>query len=148
MGSLDLGEPGRCRTIFKMDVVNNSPHFTKSMKAATEGMSCIWFYRTIECQKNAKFSFAVDPFRSVFCIVDAQDKKTAGEFVKNLRTDGSFDLDMLGKPCKLQFSMVEEFEVAPKAKGVPDGFSSTEYRTDEDFDALMNPLKAAVAAKR
>jgi len=148
LSTIDRGTPGRCRTIFKIDVVNNSPNFAKSLKAATEGLSCIWFYRLIECQKNAKFSFAVDPFRAVNVIVDAPDKKTAGDFVKALRTDKSFDLDMLGKPCALQFNMVEEFEMAPRAQGVPEGFSSAEYKTDEDFDQLMKPLLAAVAAKK
>merc|ERR1712151_1066181 len=77
LSTIDLGEPGRCRTIFKIEVVNNSPNFTKSLKSATTGLACSWFYRTIECQKNAKFSFAVDPYRAVFCIVDAPDKAAA-----------------------------------------------------------------------
>lgn len=145
LSTLDLGQPGRCRSIFKMDVVNNSPHFSKSLQQATPGLPCIWFYRTIECTKNAKFSFAVTPYRSVYCIVDAPDKKTAVEFMKDIRTDSSFDLDMLGKPCKLQMSVVEEFEMKPKAKGVPEGFSSVEYRTTEDFDKLMTPYNMATA---
>eukprot|EP00928_Gymnodinium_smaydae_P087328 TRINITY_DN715_c1_g1_i1.p1 TRINITY_DN715_c1_g1~~TRINITY_DN715_c1_g1_i1.p1 ORF type:complete len:265 (+),score=48.48 TRINITY_DN715_c1_g1_i1:100-894(+) len=145
LNSLDLGQPGRCRAIFKVDVVNNSPHFSKALKQCANGYPCIWFYRVIECQKNAKFSFAVDPFRSVYCIVDAPEKKAAVEFMKNLRTDSSFDLDMLGKPCKLQMSIVEEFEMAPRAKNVPEGFNSVEYRTDEDLDAEMGQYMEAAA---
>lgn len=145
LSTLDLGTPGRCRAIFKVDIVNNSPHFTKSLKQCTGGLQCIWFYRTIECTKNAKFSFAVNPFRAVYCIVDTPDKKSATVFMKDLRTDNSFDLDMLGKPCKLQMNVVEEFEMKPKAKGVPDGFSSVNYRTAEDFDKLMDQYKEAVA---
>merc|ERR1712061_418303 len=142
LNSLDLGGPGRCRSIFKVDVVNNSPQFTKSLKQAANGRPCAWFYRTIQCQNNAKFSFAVDPLRAVHCICDAPDKKSAVEFMKAIRTDGDMDCDMLGKPSKIQMTVVEEFEMAPKAKAVPDGFSSTEYRTDEDLDGLMNPFMA------
>lgn len=145
LSALDLGKPGRCRSIFKMDVVNNSPHFSKSLTQCTTGLPCIWFYRTIECTKNAKFSFAVTPYRAVYCIVDAPHKKAAVEFMKDIRTDGSFDLDMLGKPCKLQMSVVEEFEMKAKAKGVPEGFSSVEYRTTEDFDKLMDPYNMKTA---
>ncbi|CAK0882273.1 unnamed protein product [Prorocentrum cordatum] len=104
LDSLDIGEPGRCRSIFKIDVVNNSPQFTKSLK-----------------------------------------QKSAVEFMKAIRTDGDMDCDMLGKPCRIQMTVVEEFEMAPKAAAIPDGFSSTEYRTDEDLDALMNPYMAAAA---
>lgn len=146
LSTLDLGTPGRCRTIFKMDIVNNTPNFNKSLKAATAGMACLWLYRNIECQNNAKFSFAVDPYRGVYVIVDAEDKPTAVAFLKALRTDNGFDLDMLGKPCKLQMQIVEEFVLAPKAKGVPEGYSNVEYNTEEDFNALLNPYLAAVAA--
>lgn len=146
LSTLDLGTPGRCRAIFKVDIVNNSPNFSKSLKAATAGMPCIWLFRNIECQSNAKFSFAVDPYRGVHVIVDAEDKAAAVAFMKALRTDNNFDLDMLGKPCKLQMQIVEEFELAPKAQGVPEGYSNVEYTNDEEFDKLMNPYMAAVAA--
>merc|ERR1719203_2274131 len=76
LSSLDLGEPGRCRSIFKVEVVNNSPQFSKSLKQAANGRPCMWLYRTIQCQNNAKFSFAVDPLRSVYCMCDSPDKKS------------------------------------------------------------------------
>mmetsp|Transcript_91705 Transcript_91705/g.268396 ORF Transcript_91705/g.268396 Transcript_91705/m.268396 type:complete len:262 (+) Transcript_91705:125-910(+) len=145
LSTIDLGEKGRCRSIFKVEVVNNSPQFTKSLKQAANGRPCTWFYRAIECQNNAKFSFAVDPRRAVYCVCDAPDKASAVDFMKSIRTDADMDCDMLGKPAKIQMTVVEEFEMAPKAKAVPDGFSSTEYKTAEDLDALMNPLMAAVA---
>mmetsp|Transcript_12579 Transcript_12579/g.33799 ORF Transcript_12579/g.33799 Transcript_12579/m.33799 type:complete len:264 (+) Transcript_12579:103-894(+) len=145
LSTLDLGQPGRCRSIFKVELVNNSPVFSKSLKSCVNGLPCIWFFRTIGVQNNAKFSFAVDPLRAVYCIVDAPDKKSAGEFMKSIRTTGDVDCDMLGKPCKIQLTVVEEFEMAPKATAVPDGFSGAEYRTDEDLDELMNPFKAAAA---
>jgi hypothetical protein len=147
LSTLDLGEPGRCRSIFKLDVVNNSKQFTKSLKSASGGNPCVYFYRTIECQNNAKFSFAVDPWRACYCLCDAPNKKEAVAFMKTIRTDGAMDMDMLGKPGKIQMTVIEEFEIAPKAKAVCDGdmFSGTEYRTDEDLDDLMNHLLAAVA---
>lgn len=145
LSTLDIGEPGRFRSIFKVEVVNNSPVFSKSLKLAANGRPCIWFFRTIQCLSNAKFSFAVDPLRAVYCICDAPDKKSAVEFMKSIRTDGDMDCDMLGKPGKIQMTVVEEFEMAPKANAVPDGFSGTEYRTDEDLDGLMKPFMAAVA---
>lgn len=145
LSSLDLGQPGRFRSVLKIDIVNNSPNFTKSLASSTAGLPCVWFYRTIECTTNAKFSFAKTPFRAVYVIIDAPDKKSAADFMKNIRTDNSFDLDMLGKPCKLQMSVVEEFEMKPKAKGVPDGCESVEYRTTEDFAALMGPYNMETA---
>merc|ERR1712187_517910 len=145
LSTIDLGVPGRCRSIFKVEVVNNSPQFTKSLKQAANGRPCAWFYRAIECQNNAKFSFAVDPRRAVYCVCDAPDKASAVEFMKSIRTDNDMDCDMLGKPSRIQMTVVEEFEMAPKAAAIPDGFNSTEYRTDEDLDALMNPYLAAVA---
>jgi hypothetical protein len=146
LSTLDLGEPGRCRSIFTVDVVNNSKQFTKSLKSAAGGNPCVYFYRTIECQNNAKFSFAVDPWRSVYCICDAPDKKEAVAFMKTIRTDGSMDMDMLGKPGKIQMTVIEEFEMAPKAKAVCDDvFRGTEYRTDKDLDDLMNAFLAAAA---
>eukprot|EP00931_Biecheleriopsis_adriatica_P011317 TRINITY_DN112398_c0_g1_i1.p1 TRINITY_DN112398_c0_g1~~TRINITY_DN112398_c0_g1_i1.p1 ORF type:complete len:275 (+),score=64.13 TRINITY_DN112398_c0_g1_i1:27-851(+) len=145
LSTLDLGEPGRCRSIFKVEVVNNSPQFSKSLKQAANGRPCVFFYRTIACQNNAKFSFAVDPYRAVYCICDAPDKKSAVEFMKAIRTDGDMDCDMLGKPGKIQMTVVEEFEMAPKAASLEEGFSCTEYRTDEDLNALMDPFMAAVA---
>ena len=57
LASLDLGAPGRCRSIFTVDVVNNSPHFKKALEGAAAGNACAYFYRTIQCQNNAKFSF-------------------------------------------------------------------------------------------
>merc|ERR1712032_667620 len=102
----------------------------------------------IQCQNNAKFSFAVDPLRAVYCVCDSPDKKSATEFMKSIRTDGDMDCDMLGKPGKIQMTVVEEFEMARKAAAVPDGFDSSEYRTDDDLDAVLNPLLAAVAAKK
>lgn len=148
LSTLDLGEPGRCRSIFKVEVVNNSPQFSKSLKLAANGLPIIWFFRTIQCQSNAKFSFAVDPLRAVYCICDAPDKKAAVEFMKACRTDSDMDCDMLGKPGRIQMTVVEEFEMAPKAKAIPDGFSGTEYRTDEDLVAVMSPFMAAVAGLR
>jgi len=145
LASLDLGSPGRCRSIWKVDLVNNSPKFTKSLRSAAAGRPCIWFFRTIECQNNAKFSFAVDPLRAVYVVCDSPDKKSAVEYMKTIRTDGDFDADMLGKPGKIQVTVVEEFEMAPRAAAVADGFSSAEYRTDGDFDLLMNPYLAATA---
>ena len=64
---------------------------------------------------------------------------------KALRTDGDMDCDMLGKPCRIQMTVIEEFEMAPKADAVPDGFSGAEYRTDEDLGRLMGPYLAATA---
>lgn len=147
--SLDLGQPGRCRSIFKVDVVNNSKQFTKSLKSAANGNPCVYLYRTIECQNNAKFSFAVDPWRAVYCLCDAPTKKEAVEFMKTVRTDGAFDMDMLGKPGRIQLTVVEEFEMRPKAKNVNvEGglvFEGNEYRTGEDLNELMNPFLAVVA---
>ena len=145
LASLDLGSPGRCRSIFTLDLVNNSPHFKRALEGATAGNPCAYFYRTIACQNNAKFSFAVDPLRSVFVVCDAPDKKAAVAFMKTMRTDGAMDMDMLGKPGKVQMSVVEEFELAPFAPAVADGFTGTEYRTDEDRAELMDPLMAAAA---
>jgi hypothetical protein len=147
LSTLDLGEPGRCRAIFKVEVVNNSKQFTKSLKSAAVGSPCVYFYRTIECQNNAKFSFAVDPWRAVYCMCDTPDKKTAVAFMKTIRTDGAMDMDMLGKPGKIQMTVIEEFEMAPRAASVCEEgeFSGTEYRTKEDLDELMNPFLAAVS---
>lgn len=148
LSTLDLGEPGRCRSIFKVDVVNNSKQFTNSLRSAANGSPCAYFYRTIECQNNAKFSFAKDPWRAVYCLCDAPDKKTAVDFMKTIRTDGGMDMDMLGKPGKIQMTVIEEFEMKPKANAVgeDDGFNGTEYRTDKDLDELMNPFLASVAS--
>jgi len=149
LSSLDLGEPGRCRSIFKIDVVNNSKQFTKSLKSAANGNPCVYYYRTIECQNNAKFSFAVDPWRAVYCICDAPDKKGAVTYMKTVRTDGAMDCDMLGKPGRIQLTVLEEFEMAAKAKSVlgeEGGFSGIEYRTDQDLDELMNSFLAEAAA--
>ena len=55
------------------------------------------------------------------------------------------DCDMLGKPCKIQLTVLEEFEVAPRAKGVADGFGGSEYRTDADLGELLGPFLAAAA---
>ncbi len=145
LASLDLGAPGRCRSIFTVDVVNNSPHFKKALEAAAAGNPCAFFYRSIQCQNNAKFSFAVDPLRSVFVVCDAADKKAAVAFMKTVRTDGAMDMDMLGKPGKIQMSVVEEFELAPRAAAVCDGFVGTEYRSDAERDGLMGGLLAAAA---
>ncbi|KAL7525566.1 hypothetical protein ACHAXR_001063 [Thalassiosira sp. AJA248-18] len=147
--SLDLGQPGQCRSIFKVDVVNNSKQFTKSLKSAANGNPCVYFYRTIECQNNAKFSFAVDPWRAVYCLCDAPNKSEAVDFMKTIRTDGAMDMDMLGKPGKIQLTVIEEFEMKPKAKNVNCNsglmFEGFEYRTDEDLDELMDPFLAAAA---
>jgi hypothetical protein len=147
LSTLDLGEPGRCRAIFKIDMVNHSKMLTKALQSSAGGAPCVYFYRTIECQNNAKFSFAVDPIRGVYCICDSPDKKAAVAFMKTIRTDGAMDFDMLGKPSKIQMSVVEEFEMAPKAKAVCEdgGFGGTEYRTTEDLDALLGPFLAAAA---
>lgn len=147
LSTLDLGTPGRCRSIFKVDVVNNSKQFTKSLKSAAGGNPCVYYYRTIECQNNAKFSFAVDPWRAVYCICDAPDKKAAVAYMKTIRTDGAMDMDMLGKPGKIQLTVLEEFEMLPKAKSVGEegSFGGTEYRTDQDLDELMNLFLAADA---
>eukprot|EP00929_Paragymnodinium_shiwhaense_P089736 TRINITY_DN49918_c0_g1_i1.p1 TRINITY_DN49918_c0_g1~~TRINITY_DN49918_c0_g1_i1.p1 ORF type:complete len:274 (-),score=21.26 TRINITY_DN49918_c0_g1_i1:59-880(-) len=145
LSELDVGSPGRCRSIFKVDLVNNSPVFTKNLKSICNGLPCIWYYRTIGVQNNAKFSFAVDPLRAVYVLVDAPDKKGAVEFMKSIRTTGDVDMDMLGKPTKIQLTVVEEFELAARAEGLPEGFSSEEYRTDEDLDGLMNGFLAANA---
>jgi len=147
LSTLDLGEPGRYRSIFKIDVVNNSKQFTKSLKLAANGNPYVYYYRTIECQNNAKFSFAVDPWRAVYCICDAPHKKAAVAFMKTIRTDGAMDMDMLGKPGRIQVTVLEEFEMAPKAKNVGEngGSSGTEYRTNQDLDKLMNPFLAAAA---
>lgn len=145
LSTIDLGEKGRCRSIFKVEVVNNSPQFTKSLKAVANGRPCVWFYRMIECQNNAKFSFAVDPRRAVYVVCDAPDKASAAEFMKGIRMDGDMDCDMLGKPGKIQMTVVEEFEMAPKADAVADGSNSFEYKTAEELDGLLNPYLAAVA---
>lgn len=149
--SLDLGQPGRCRSIFKVDVVNNSKQFAKSIKSAANGNPYAYFYRTIECQNNAKFSFAVDPWRAVYVISDAPTKKEAVEYMKTIRTDNAMDMDMLGKPGKIQLTVIEEFELKAKAKYIRDttadggGDCGSEYRTTEDLDTMMNPFLAASA---
>uniref|UniRef100_A0A7S1FQH5 RWD domain-containing protein n=1 Tax=Corethron hystrix TaxID=216773 RepID=A0A7S1FQH5_9STRA len=147
LAALDVGEVGRRRAIFKIDVVNNSKQFVKSLRSAANGSPCAYFYRTIECQNNAKFSFAVDPWRAVYCVCDAPDKKTAVDFMKTVRTDSAMDMDMLGKPGKIQMTVMEEFEMAPRAEAVGgDGFfEGTEYRTDVDLNGLMQHLMAAAA---
>ena len=116
--ALDLGQPGRCRSIFKVEVVNNSKQFTKSIKSAANGLPYKYWYRTIECQNNAKFSFAVDPWRAVYVCCDAPTKKEAVAYMKTIRTDNAMDMDMLGKPGKIQMTVIEEFEMAPKAKSI------------------------------
>ena len=65
--------------------------------------------------------------------------------MKTVRTDGAMDMDMLGKPGKIQMSVVEEFELAPRAAAVCDGFVGTEYRSDAERDGLMGGLLAAAA---
>jgi len=149
LASLDLGQPGRCRSIFKVDVVNNSKQFTKSLKNAANGNPCAYYYRTIECQNNAKFSFAVDPWRAVYVICDAPNKREAVDYMKTIRTDGSMDMDMLGKPGRIQLTVIEEFGMKPKAKNVNTSSSSPfqgyEYRTDDDLDKLINPFLATSA---
>lgn len=145
LATLDVGTEGRCRSVFAVDVVNNSPHFKKSLEGAANGNPCRYFYRNIECQNNAKFSFAKDPWRSVFVVCDCPTAATAKAFMKTIRTDGAMDCDMLGKPGKIQMSVVEEFELRPKAPGLPDGFSGDEYRTDAARGELMDPLLAAAA---
>lgn len=146
LSTLDLGQPGRCRSIFKVEVVNNSKQFTKSLKAAANGNPYNYFYRTIECQNNAKFSFAIDPWRAVYCVCDAPTKKEAVAYMKTIRTDGAMDMDMLGKPGKIQLTVMEEFELASKSKAIDEGGEvGLEYRTTEDLDAMLNPFLAAVA---
>ena len=144
ISTLDLGQPGRCRSIFKVDVVNNSKMFTNSLKSSAAGYPYRYWFRTIACQNNAKFSFAVDPWRAVYCMHDAPDKKSAVEFMKNVRTNGGFDADMLGKPGKIALTVIEEFEMAAKAVTV-EGFVGTEYRTDAELDELMGPYLAKSA---
>ena len=46
---------------------------------------------------------------------------------------------------EIQLSVVEEFELKPKAAAVCDGFLGTEYRTDAERAALMGPMLAAAA---
>ena len=46
LAELDLGTPGRCRSIFTLDLVNNSPHFKKALDGATAGNPCVYFFRT------------------------------------------------------------------------------------------------------
>lgn len=145
MSTLDLGQPGRCRSIFKVDVVNNSKQFANSLKSAAAGYPCHYWYRTIACQNNAKFSFAVDPWRAVYCMQDAPDKKLAVEFLKTVRTDGGFDADMLGKPGKIALTVIEEFEMGAKAETTPEGFGGTEYRTDAELNEFMGPYLAKSA---
>jgi hypothetical protein len=43
-------------------------------------------------------------------------------------------------------SVVEEFELAPKAPAACGGFAGTEYRTDAERAELMGPLMAEAAA--
>lgn len=56
---------------------------------------------------------------------------------------------VLGKPGKIQLTVIEEFEMKPKAKNVNGAgglvFEGYEYRTDEDLNELMNPFIAATA---
>ena len=147
LADLDLGEPGRCRSIFTVDLVNNSPHFKKALEGAAAGNPCTYFYRNIACQNNAKFSFAVDPLRSVFVVCDAPDRSSAVAFMKTVRTDGAMDYDMLGKVGKIQLSVVEEFELAAFAPPCVEGggFAGVEYQTDDDRTSLLGPLMAATA---
>lgn len=145
LSTIDLGVKGRYRSIFKVEVVNNSPQFSKALKASANGRPLVWFWRAIECQNNAKFSFAVDPRRAVYVVCDSPDKASAAEFMKGIRTDSDMDCDMLGKPGKIQMTVVEEFEMAPKADEIPDGVNNFEYKTVEDLDGMLNPYLAAVA---
>ena len=59
------------------------------------------------------------------------------------------DMDMLGKPGKIQLTVIEEFEMKPKAKHVNSTsglvFEGYEYRTDMDLDELMNPFIVTAA---
>lgn len=55
------------------------------------------------------------------------------------------DMDMLGKPGRIQMSVVEEFELAPFAPAVAEKFGGAEYRTDADREDLMAPLMRAAA---
>lgn len=93
----------------------------------------------------------MDPWCAVYCLCDAPTKKEAVELMKTVRTDGAFDIDMLGKPGRIQLTVVEEFEMRPKAKnvnvagGLGLGIGGYEYRTGEDLNELMNPFLAIVA---
>jgi hypothetical protein len=149
LSTLDLGQPGRCRSIFKVEVVNNSKQFTKSLKSAANGNPYKYYYRTIECQNNAKFSAAVDPWRACFVVCDAPTKEDAKSFMKTVRTGNDMDMNMLGKPDKIQLTVIEEFELAPKAKSIcsddENGLEGSEYRTTEGLDDMMNPFLAVVA---
>ena len=149
LSTLDLGQPGRCRSIFKVEVVNNSKQFTKSLKQAANGNPYKYYYRTIECQNNAKFSAAVDPWRACFVVCDAPTKEEAKSFMKTVRTGNDMDMNMLGKPDKIQLTVIEEFELAPKAKSIcsddENGLEGSEYRTTEGLDGMMNPFLAVVA---
>lgn len=149
MSTLDVGQPGRCRSIFKVEVVNNSKQFTKSLKSAVNGNPYKYYYRTIECQNNAKFSAAVDPWRACYVVCDAPTKKEATDFMKTVRTGNDMDMNMLGKPDKIQLTVIEEFELAPKAPPIihndHKGTEGSEYRTTEGLDEMMNPFLAVVA---
>ena len=67
--------------------------------------------------------------------------------MKTVRTDGAMDMDMLGKPGRIQLTVLEEFEMAPKAKsvGTEGNFGGTEYKTDADLDGLLIQYLAAAA---
>jgi len=132
----------RCRTIFMVDQVNNSKVFLKALQelADGDGLPLNVFYRTINCMKNAKLSAAVDPFRSVYCVVDAPNKKAAGEFFKSLRTNSAMDTDCLNKPCKQAGSVLEEFELPAEQPGVV-GFTHHEYRTDEEIEGHLKRFR-------
>ena len=60
----------------------------------TNGNPCMYFYCTTECQNNAKFSFAVDQWRAVYCLCNAPTKKEAVDFMKTIHTDNAMDMDM------------------------------------------------------
>ena len=143
INTLDLGTPGRCRSIIKVEVVNNSKFFVNAIKGAANGLPCRYYYRIITVLNNPKFSAAVDPWRAVHVILDAPSKKEAVSFMKTVRTDGAMDWDMLGKPGKIQLTVMEEFEMAPRALSIEDPvFSGVAYNADPELEELMSPYLA------
>ena len=69
--------------------------------------------------------------------------------MKTVRTGNDMDMNMLGKPDKIQLTVIEEFELAPKAPPIihndHKGTEGSEYRTTEGLDEMMNPFLAVVA---
>jgi len=139
-GVADAGPVVWCRTTVLIDQMNNSKVYLRCLKELCEdGMALSVFYRTINSLNNAKLSAAVDPFRSVYCVLDAPSKALAASFLKGLRTQYT-DTGCDGKPTKNGGTVLEEFELEEGAQTLV-GFTCVEYRSEDELEGHMKALR-------